>query len=189
MAIFTAIYDACVLYPAPLRDILMWLSITDLFRARWTDRILDEWSRTLLADRPDLESKQIERTRRLMNESALDCLVTDYESAIEDLELPDRDDRHVLAAAIRAQAAVIVTFNLKHFPAEYLAQFAVEAQHPDDFIMHLFDLSAGTVCRAVKQHRASLRNPPKSVEDYLGTLERQQLPKTVQMLREFEGLI
>jgi len=189
MATFTAIYDACVLYRAPLRDILMWLSMTDLFRARWTDRILDEWSRELLANRPDLRPEQIERTRRLMNESTLDCLVTGYEDLIQGLELPDPDDRHVLAAAIRAQAGVIVTFNLKHFPSEYLARFGTEAQHPDDFIMHLVDLSPGTVCMTAKLHRQNLRNPPKSVEEYLDTLERQQPPKTVQALREFEELI
>ncbi len=189
MTTFTAIYDACVLYSAPLRDILMWLSITDIFRARWTDQILDEWSHKLLAKRPDLKHEQIERTRRLMNESAFDCLVIGYEDLIDGLELPDPDDRHVLAAAIRAQAGVIVTLNLKDFPADYLAQFGIEAQHPDDFIMHLVDLSAGTVCKAAKHHPESLHNPAKSVGDYLDNLERQQLPKTAQALREFESLI
>lgn len=189
MATFTALYDACVLYPAPLRDFLMWLAITDLFRARWTDQILDEWSRNLLANRPDLEPERIQRTRELMNQSTLDCLVTGYEDLIEGLELPDPDDRHVLAAAIRAQAGVIVTVNLKDFPPEYLVQFGIEPQHPDDFIEHLLDLSTATVCRAAKRHRQSLRNPPKNVDEYLDTLERQQLPKTVQVLREFEALI
>lgn len=189
MQIPTAIYDACVLYPAPLRDILMWLSVTDLFRARWTEVILDEWSRNLLANRPDLKPEQIEYTRRKMNESALDCLVTGYEDLIDSLQLPDPDDRHVLAAAIRAQAGIIVTFNLSDFPGPYLAHFGVEAQHPDDSIKHLADLSVGTVCKAAKRHRQSLRHPPKSVDEYLDTLERQQLPKTVQVLREFEELI
>lgn len=189
MATFTAVYDACVLYPAPLRDILMWLSITGIFRARWTNQILDEWTHKVLANRPDLKREQIERTRRLMNESTLDCLVTGHEDLIEGLQLPDPDDRHVLAAAIKAEARVIVTFNLKDFPADYLAQFGTEAQHPDDFIMHLIDLSIGTVCKAAKRHRESLRNPPKSVDDYFDTLERQQLPKTAQALREFGSLI
>ena len=189
MTTFTVLYDACVLYPAPLRDFLMWLSITDLFRARWTDQILDEWSRNLMANRPDLKLEQVERTRRLMNESALDCLVTSYEDLIEGLELPDPDDRHVLAAAIRAQADVIVTFNLSDFPVPYVEQFGIEPQHPDDFIMHLLGLSPGTVCKAAKQQRQSLKNPPKSVRDFLDTLERQQLPKSVQVLREFEELI
>lgn len=189
MPALTVVYDACVLYPAPLRDLLMWLSLTDLFRARWTNQILDEWSQKLLSKRPDLKSEQIERTRRLMNESTLDCLVIGYENLIDSLELPDRDDRHVLAASIKAQAGVIVTFNLRDFPAGYLSQFGIQAQHPDDFVASLIKTSPGTVCAAAKRHRESLRNPPKSPTEYLDTLQRQQLPKTTLELREFQDLI
>jgi len=167
----------------------MWLSVTDLFRARWTEEILDEWTRNLLANRPDLKPEQLAYTRQKMNGSTLDCLVTGYEQLIEGLELPDPNDRHVLAAAIRAQAGVIVTFNLKDFPDDKLAPFGIEAQHPDDFITHLADLSAGRVCGAAKRHRQSLKNPPKTVDEYLDTLERQQLPKIVGILRAFEDVI
>jgi len=189
MSTFTVIYDACVLYPAPLRDILMWLSLTDLFRARWTEHILEEYSRNLLQKRPDISAEQVARTRSLMNASALDALVTGYEALISNLELPDPDDRHVLAAAIRANAAIIVTFNEKDFPADYLLNFGIETQHPDDFITHLLDLSPGLVCQAAKRHRASLRNPPKTVQEYLDTLERQQLPKSVAVFRSFSDLL
>jgi hypothetical protein len=103
-AAFTALFDACVLYPAPLRDLLMWLALTDLFNAKWTDEIHDEWIRNVLADRPDLKPEQLERTRQLMNTRVRDCLVTGYENLIERLTLPDQDDRHVLAAAILAGA-------------------------------------------------------------------------------------
>jgi predicted nucleic acid-binding protein len=116
MATFTALYDACVLYPAPLRDFLMRLALTDMYRARWTDRINDEWIGAVLRSRPDLKPEQLERTRSLMNESIRDCLVTEYDSLIDALTLPDPDDRHVVAAAIRARADVIVTFNLNDFP-------------------------------------------------------------------------
>ncbi len=95
---FTAIYDACVLYPAPLRDFLMWLALTDLFRARWTEEIHAEWMRNVLNNRSDLTKEQLTRTKNLMNANVRDCLVTDYESLIETLVLPDLDDRHVLAA-------------------------------------------------------------------------------------------
>ena len=64
---FTAIFDACVLYPAPLRDFLMWLAITDLFRAKWTDEIHDEWIRNVLKNRPDLTKERLQRTRTLMD--------------------------------------------------------------------------------------------------------------------------
>lgn len=189
MATFTALYDACVLYPAPLRDLLMQLAMTDLFRARWTNQIHDEWIRNVLKNRPDLNPEQLERTRQLMNAHVRDCLVTGYEDLIGGLELPDTDDRHVLAAAIRCGAAVIVTFNLDDFPASHLEKYGVEAQHPDDFVTHLLDLSPPRVCTAVKRQRASLRNPTKSVEDFMETLAKQRLPETVSRLSEYGELL
>ena len=95
MTNFTAVYDACVLYPAPLRDLLMRLAVTDLFRAKWTEAIQDEWTRSVLRDRPDLSADQLQRTRTLMNDNVRDCLVTGYEELIPALHLPDPDDRHV----------------------------------------------------------------------------------------------
>ena len=189
MASFTAIYDACTLYPAPLRDLLMHLALTDLFRARWTDQIHDEWIKSVLKNRPDLKPEQLERTRFLMNEHVRDCLVTGYEDLIEGLCLPDPDDRHVLAAAIRGSASVIVTFNLTDFPTECLSKYGVEAQHPDAFITHLIHLDLAAVCTAAKRHRTSLKNPPKTVNEYLDALASQSLPETVSRLREFEELI
>src|SRR5262249_22314932 len=117
------------------------------------------------------------------------CLVTDYEELIPALTLPDPDDRHVLAAAIRARADVIVTINLGDFPAATLKTYGIEAQHPDDFIVHLLDLAPGTVCAAVKRQRESLRNPPKSADERLATFEKQGLAQTVARLREFADLL
>ncbi len=167
----------------------MHLALTDMFRARWTDQIHDEWIKSVLEDRPDLKREQLERTRFLMNVHVRDCLVTGYEDLIEGLTLPDPDDRHVLAAAIRGAASVIVTFNLHDFPPEYLGKFGVEVQHPDEFITHLFDLAPDAVCAAAKSHRVSLKNPPKTVDEYLGALANQRLPETVSRLRQFERLI
>ncbi len=116
MANFTALHDARVLYPATRRDFLMSLAETNLFRARRTDRIHDEWMRNLLADRTDLTRQQVERTRQFMDAAVPDCLISGYEDLIAALELPDADDRHVLAAAIRGRVDVIVTLNLKDFP-------------------------------------------------------------------------
>jgi hypothetical protein len=167
----------------------MHLAITDLFRARWSDEIHDEWTRNLLRNRPDLKPQQLERTRDLMNAHVLDCLVTGYEALIEGLHLPDPKDRHVLAAAIRAGADVIVTFNLGHFPAKALKPFGIDAQHPDKFVAHLLDLAPAAVCAAAKRQRESLVNPPKTVEDYLDSLARQQLPQTVAKLRGHAELL
>lgn len=189
MATFTALFDACILYPAPLRDLLMRLALTDMFRARWTNDIHEEWMSNLLANRPDLTRQQLERTRDLMNDNVRDCLVSGYEDLIGGLELPDPDDRHVLAAAIRTRASVIVTFNLRDFPGESLAKYGLEAQHPDEFITHLLDLSPAAVCGAAKEQRAALKNPPKTVDEFLDALANQQLPETVGRLREYSQLI
>jgi hypothetical protein len=185
MAGFTALFDACVLYPAPLRDLLMHLAMTDLFRARWTDRIHDEWIRSVLASRPDLERRQLERTRKLMNAHVLDCLVTGYDHLIGNLQLPDPDDRHVVAAAIRAGARVIVTFNLSDFPKATLDPHGMEAQHPDLFMANLLRADAPAVCAAARRHRRSLKNPPKTVDEFLEILKRQHLRHTASLLQGF----
>jgi hypothetical protein len=181
----TAFYDASVLYPSELRNLLMHLALTGLFRARWSDAVHEEWICALLRKRTDLSREKLERTRALMDAHATDALVTGYEDLIEGLRLPDPDDRHVLAAAIRGHADVIVTANLRDFPAEILVSFGIEAQHPDDFILHLLDLSPGMVATAARDHRESLKNPPKTVEQYLNTLETQGLQQTVSRLREY----
>jgi hypothetical protein len=182
---FSAVFDACVLYPAPLRDLLMQLALTDLFRAKWTERIHDEWTRNLLCKRPDLTPGQLQRTRELMNTAVRDCLVTGYEYLIDSLTLPDADDRHVLAAAMCSGCSVIVTFNLKDFPHDTLDAYDIEAQHPDEFVADLIDLDPSLVLAAVGRCRANLKNPPKSQDEYLDTLLKQGLPRSVALLRQW----
>ncbi|MGL4460865.1 MAG: PIN domain-containing protein [Planctomycetia bacterium] len=184
-----AVYDANILYPAPLRDLFIRLAQAGLVRARWTEAIHDEWVRNVLKDNPTLSAERLTRTRILMNEAVRDCLVTGYENLIDSLTLPDPDDRHVLAAAVQAEAEVIVTFNLKDFPAAALADYNVEAHHPDDFLASLFDAAPGPVCGAVKRQRDGLRNPPKTAKELLDTLENQGLPQTVARLRPFIELL
>ncbi len=94
-------------------------------------------------------------------------MVTGFEGLIAELDLPDVDDRHVLAAAIRAGAQVIVTANLDDFPAEKLTPYAIEAQHPDEFVLHQLDLAPGLVCTVVAEQAMSLKNPPRTVADIL----------------------
>jgi predicted nucleic acid-binding protein len=161
----------------------MQLALTDLFQAKWTNRIHDEWIRNLLNNRPDLKREQLEKTRRLMNAATRDCLVEGYDALIESIKLPDEDDRHVLAAAIHAHAGVIVTFNLKDFPVKVLLSYKIEGIHPDDFILRLIEMDSAAVCEAARLHRARLRNPPKSIGEYLLTLSEQGLVKTVKYLK------
>ena len=121
MAGFTALLDACVLYPAPLRDLLIETALTGVYRARWSNAIHEEWIGSLLRQRPDLDPEILARTRALMDSAIPDCLVNGYEPLIPSLHLPDSNDRHVLAAAVSGRADVIVTFNLKDFPDETLS--------------------------------------------------------------------
>jgi hypothetical protein len=181
----TAILDACVLYPAPLRDLFMHLALLDTFRARWTEEIHEEWIRNVLESRPDLRREQLERTRELMNAHVRDCLVENYEGLIGSLELPDADDRHVLAAAIRVNAELIVTFNLKDFPEKSLEPYNVAAIHPDIFVESLIETNPEAVHLAATRQWQSLRNPPKSLDEFLETLENNGLKKTVERLRIF----
>lgn len=185
---FVVVYDACVLYPAPLRDFLIRLATTGLFAARWTDQIHDEWTRNLAASRPELADK-LPRTVELMNQAVPDCLITGFEPLLSGLALPDPDDRHVLAAAIRAGAQLIVTFNLKDFPEQKLAPFGIEAVHPDTFVVQQFDLHEARILKVARDHRASLRNPPKNVSDYLETLASNGLVITTERLREFSDAL
>jgi hypothetical protein len=185
----TAVYDANILYPAPLRDLFIRLAQAGLVRAKWTETIHDEWLRNVLKDNPHLSPDRLARTRTLMDEAVRDCLVTGYEAVIDSLTLPDPNDRHVLAAAICAGAEVIVTYNLADFPTETLARFDLEALHPDDFLVALLDTAPGAVCAAVKRQRESLRNPPKTAQELLDTLEGQGLPQSVARLRTFIDLL
>lgn len=138
MAVTVALYDANVLYPFYLRDLLVRLALTDLFQAKWTDEIQDEWMRNL-SESEGIPLKKLARTRRLMDAAVLDCLVTGYSQRIAKLQLPDPDDRHVLAVAIECGADVLVTANLDDFPQVYLNQFGIEATHPDEFVFALLE--------------------------------------------------
>jgi len=186
---FTAVYDACVLYPAPLRDLLLRLGASGLFRARWTDRINEEWRRSLQQNRPDIPEARLHKLVELVNASVPDCLVSRYEKLAETLDLPHPDDRHVLAAAIRSGAQVIVTYNLNDFPARVLENYDIEAQHPDTFICHLLDLSAAAVAAVVKSQRAALINPLQTAEQLLATFETLQLAGTASRLRTMIALL
>lgn len=132
-----ALLDSCVLYPASLRDLFMWLVVERIFEARWTDEIHEEWIRSVLEDRPDLTRAQLDRTSQLMDNIDPASLVAGYEHLIETVTLPDENDRHVLAAAVHVGASAIVTFNLSDFPESALAEHALSAIHPDDFLCTL----------------------------------------------------
>ena len=180
---FTATYDACVLHPAGLRDLLVRLAMTGLFRATWSDDILNEMVASICRRRPDLNSAELERKRKLMCDAVPDCLTTGYHSLLGVLSLPDPDDRHVLAAAIRSGSQVIVTENTKDFPADIIENYDIEAQTPDVFVVHLIDLSPTTVSQVVEEQRQALTNPPLTRSELLERLAKSGLRRSVAELR------
>ncbi len=178
------VYDSSVLYPAPLRDLLMHLALTNLFKARWTNTIHDEWMRNVLKNRPDLTRERLEYTRQRMDTNVPDALVKNYKDLIPSLTLPDPDDRHVLAAAIRAKADTIVTMNLRHFPKFRLELYEMKAQHPDDFVMRLVGMNTSAVLQAIMEQQQSLKKPAKTMKEFLETLEQQGLKKVIAWLSD-----
>lgn len=186
---FTAVLDANVLYPAPLRDLLMHLALTGAYRARWSAQIHDEWKRNVLAKRPDLTREQLDRTSALMDKHVPDSVVSGYEPLVNGIDLPDLDDRHVAAAAIKCSASVIVTFNLKDFPEPILEPFGIEALHPDEFLSNQWSVDSAAVLQAAQRQRATLKKPPVNADQYLDTLLALQLPETVNLLSKYKVML
>lgn len=180
----SAVLDACVLYSAPLRDLFMHLTVQYVFQPKWTARIHAEWIENVLASRPDITREALERTRDLMNQWAREWQPPDHEALIPTLSLPDPNDRHVLAAAITAEVSVIVTLNLADFAAPTLAAYGIRALHPDAFACDLLAATPAGFRQAVRTHRAALRHPPKSVDEYLATLAACGLTETAERLVE-----
>ncbi|MFI1915288.1 PIN domain-containing protein [Nocardia sp. NPDC020380] len=180
---FVVMYDANVLYGNTLRDMMIRLARSGLVQAKWTHRILDETLSNLAKKRTDISANKLTRLRQLMIDAVPDCVVEGYEPLIEGLKLPDPDDRHVLAAAIKAGAQVIVTSNLADFPAEALRAWSIEAKSPDDFVLDQIALDDRVVWACVQQIADSRTNPPESTEDVLEALERAGLVESVAILR------
>lgn len=180
---FVVVYDANVLYPSTLRDLLIRIAQAGLVQAKWTEQILDEVFRSITRNRPDLDRQRLDRTRALMNRAVRDCLVTGYQPLVGGLRLPDPDDCHVLAAAIKARAQVIVTNNVRHFPATTLDAWDMEAKTADDFVLDQIDLGREAVYSAVQRIADARANPPATFSDVLAQLERDGLVESAAALR------
>ena len=173
---FVVILDANVLFPFRVRDVLLTFAQEGLFRARFTDEIIDEWTRNLIRLKPHLEASVLAQIAALRF-AFDDCFVTGHKPLIAGLALPDKDDRHVLAAAIRCSAQIIVTENLKDFPASVLGQYDIEALSADDMLANTFDLFPQRGLRALRNVRARYRNPPMTASEFLLDLTRCGLSK------------
>jgi predicted nucleic acid-binding protein len=187
---YTALLDACVLYPLAMADALLSLATAGFFAAKWTTRIEAEWIRSLERSRPDLVGKLTIR-RDSMRDAVPDWQVPEsaWMPLEQSLKLPDADDRHVLAAAIAGHADCVVTSNLKHFPSQILADYGIEAIDPDTFIINQWDVDPVTAIAAFKRMRARRKKPRSSPEDFADALEIGGLPTTAERLRGAAELI
>jgi predicted nucleic acid-binding protein len=183
MARPVALLDANVVYPARLRDLLIRLAIAGLYQARWSEQILDECFENLIQGPARSSSEeQLARTRRLMTTALPDAMVSGYETLVEEQDLPDPDDRHVLAAALTAGAALLVTANLDDFPAEQMPT-GLSVVSPDGLVLELMNDDLDTVVDVVAAQAAALTNPPMTTRQLLDGLEAVGLVRTVAQLR------
>ncbi len=184
MSHFAAVLDANVLYSYPLTSVLLELAEARLYRPIWSADIHAEWIGAITANRPDIDPAKLERRRAAMDHALPDACVSGYQRLVAAIELPDPTDRHVVAAAIRAKAQVIVTFNEKDFPADALAEYDLCAQHPDTFLRHLIDLGPNIVRARLAGMVEKYARPATTTDEFISVLERQSLPETAAALRE-----
>lgn len=172
MSTFGAVLDACVLIPAALCDLLLRTAAADLYRAHWSDDILEEVRRTLVGQGMATDegaARRITAMRRAFPAAIV------HDAAYRPLigAMPNHPgDRHVLAAAVISGARIIVTSNLRHFPPDALSPFSVESQSPDEFLSELLSRDAEVVVRIVRQQTADLRSPPMTVSDVFDRLSQ-----------------
>jgi len=187
---YTALLDACVLYPIAVADALMSLATEGLFAAKWTTLIESEWMRSLEADRPDLEGRLGTR-RDSMRDAVLDWEVPPvaWQALAKSLELPDPGDVHVLAAAIAGHADCIVTANTRDFPQDVISPYGIEVVDPDTFLVNQWDLAPLVAIAAFKRMRARRQKPQSTPEDFADALERNGLLVTAERLRSAIELI
>ncbi|MBI1306396.1 MAG: PIN domain-containing protein [Bacteroidetes bacterium] len=174
------------LYPAPIRDLLLSVANEDVFKSCWTQKIQDEWYNNPLLNRPDLKRSQLDETIKAMNVAFPEANQNRYSLLFKNINLLDPDDRHVVAAAIRAKANYLVTYNLKDFPELYLNEFNISVQHPDIFLTNLFEHNNKAVSTAFVKMVNRLKNPPKTAKQVLEILAKLSLNSFTTRLRNEE---
>ncbi|MEA2790251.1 MAG: hypothetical protein QOG73_2657 [Acetobacteraceae bacterium] len=178
------VFDACILYPFHLRNIIVQAAVDRLVEARWTDEIHDEWLRNLAADMPTIPIERLQTTRRLMNDALPAATVSGYEDLIQTVNLPDPNDRHVAAAAIAAGASVILTWNLRDFPATALKKHGLRRQTPDTFLAELYDQAPDLAVSSLANARRNLNKSRVSASEFIDILGKQKLTKLVTRLEK-----
>ncbi len=180
---FTAVLDTNVVYPMIMRDILLWFAHYDLYTPKWSEHIFDEWKKIMLEKGVD-EAEADKRVKKA-NLAFPDALVQNYKGLIDKLELPDINDRHVLAAAIKVNANLIVTNNIRDFPEEYLQSFGLNAKTADDFLTDIIDLNQEQAIAALKEMVLNKKNPKLDEFEVLDQLRNAGLKDTANYLHAF----
>ena len=179
---FTCVLDTNVIYPYNVRDLLLWLAYYDLYTPKWSKHIFDEWAEVMR--RKNVPEPEIKRRIDAPNRAFPNALVQNYESLIAGLTLPDEKDKHVLAAAIKTNANIIVTNNIKDFPKDYLASFSLSVKTADDFIADTVDLNEEDAVKAFKEMASFRKKPPQTESQLLDMLENKgELKKSANYLR------
>ena len=177
---FTCVLDTNVIYPIEIRDLLLWFAFYELFTPKWSRHIFSEWEEVMR--RKGVDDEEIKKRINRMNEAFPDALVNNYESLVNNLELPDSKDNHVLAAAIKTNANLIVTNNLKDFPEEYLSKFGLKAKGADDFLTDIIDLNPDQAVEAFKKLVLNRRNPDLDEFEVLDIFRKRGLRNTADYL-------
>jgi predicted nucleic acid-binding protein len=169
------VLDADVLHRANVRDVLLRLAYRGLLKPRWSVDILDELVRSL--EGRGYSAAQTSRLTRALATAFPDALVSRYADSVERISLPDSNDRHVVAVAVKANCHHIVTYNTRHFPAKALAPLGIVAVHPDQALMVLWRLERHALAATVDELLAELIEPPISFERFVDGLRRQGLTR------------
>ncbi len=177
---FTVVLDTNVIYPLAIRDLLFWFAHYDLYSPKWSNTIFQEWKRVMI--RKGVSELEAEKRIQVANKAFPDAEVLNYEGIIGTLSLPDPNDCHVLAAAIKINADLIVTNNLKDFPSEYIQTFGLAVKTADDFITDIIDLNHDTAIAAFKELVLNKRNPDLTEFQVLNLLRRVGLKDSADYL-------
>ncbi len=177
---FICVLDTNVIYPIEIRDLLFWFAYYDLYTPKWSEHIFEEWKNVMI--RKGVSEEEADKRVNKANKAFPDALVTNYSGLIETLELPDKKDCHVLAAAIKTNANVIVTNNIKDFPEAYLASFGLSAKTADDFLTDIVDLNPEMAVAAFKEMVLNRTNPDQDEYEVLDILRKYGLNDTADFL-------
>ncbi|WP_062072492.1 PIN domain-containing protein [Demequina sediminicola] len=173
---YSAVLDACVLIPYPLFDVLLRCADKGMYRPLWSDEILGETERNLV-EQLEIEPEKASRRVATMRRAFPDATVTGHAGLVAAMT-NDPKDRHVVAAAVRANTGLIVTANIKDFRAEHLEPYGITAIHPDEFLLDLLDLNELGMIRALHEMLAQNANPPTNVIEFVATLSETPIPLT-----------